>query len=231
MSSETQALEEMSRQEMIREMRQLRADHEELKEHVEWMQGWVQQIETIVAGGASLAVLEDEAERGQSLDDRVHELEDSSCVTEDHLRDEQIQRSQEDSKLRQRINKVAEKGDIDIADSDLIGDDKIQTAISDGAEAVVGNRVFPVHERAVDLLQHIGEWGDAVSDKRGKRFLLTTGEARGRLNDLRGENLQSTEVIRVFDKIEEWAASSPRKVTVGESQDGQRRIEVMVEAR
>jgi len=151
-------------------------------------------------------------------------------VTEEQLRDEQKERTQQDAKLRQRIKKVADKADVTITDTDIMGDDRIQTVIDDGPEAIVDGRLSPVHERAADLLLKIDEWGTRVSDANGRRFVIKTGEAKSRLNDYRGESLQSVEIGRVFDKVQSWAAESPRDVTVDKAPDGQRRITITVEA-
>jgi len=178
-----------------------------------------------VAGLPVGTIIDNAVTRGKRAEAKVDDT-----VSESELRDEQVERSQTDAQLRQRIKKVAEKADVTVTDTDIMGDDRIQTVIDDGPEAIVDGRLSPVHERAADLLLKVDEWGKRVSDANGRRFVIKTGEAKSRLNDYRNESLQSVEVGRVFDKIDSWAADSPRDVTIDKAPDGQRRMTITVEA-
>jgi len=131
---------------------------------------------------------------------------------EDDVVEEQKQRSMSESRLRKEINVVAEKAGVDVTDSDLVGEDKITRVMRDGPQAVEST-VYPVHERACEVLRNVDRWGTLTSDKFGKRFTLKSPTVSDRLQDSRGETLSTTEVKRVFAKIEKWAQDSPRRVT------------------
>lgn len=226
-----------------RRVSQLEEDTAQLEKEKDELQDKVDSYEQFVeirAESADDAVLEDVWIAGLPVGKILAKTDERSreavarCddgVDEEDFRDEQVMRSQEDTKLRRRINALAEKADVELTDSDLMGDDKISTVMHDGPEAVVDGTPSKVHERAADLLLKIDEWGDRVSDTNGRRFVIKTGTAKDRLSDYRNETLQSVQVGRVFDKIEAWANSSPRDVTVDQAPDGQRRITVTVEAR
>lgn len=130
----------------------------------------------------------------------------------DEIVEEQKQRSMAESRLRKEINVTAEKAGVDVTDSDLVGEDKITRVMRDGPQAVEST-VYPVHERACEVLRNIDRWGTLTSDKFGKRFVLKSPTVSDRLQDSRGEALSTTEVKRVFAKIEAWAKDSPRRVS------------------
>lgn len=140
---------------------------------------------------------------------------------EDEIEGEKRERSIADAKLEQRVGRLADAADIDVDDSDMMGDDKIRTAMRDGAKAVE-NTVYPSHERAVDLLRNIDDVGTHASDTYGRRFTVDTPAAKEFFRVHSGENLASSQIKRVFEKIEDWGADSPRRVTADSSGDTNR---------
>ncbi len=126
--------------------------------------------------------------------------------------EEQKQRSIVESRLRKEINCVADKAGVDVTDSDVVGDDKITRVMRDGPQAVEST-VYPVHERACEVLRNIDRWGTRTTDKFGDRFVLKSPTVAERLQDRRNEQLTTTEIKRVFSKIESWSQDSPRRVS------------------
>jgi len=131
---------------------------------------------------------------------------------QDDIVEEQKQRSIVESRLRKEINCVADKAGVDVTDSDMIGDDKITRVMRDGPQAVEST-VYPVHERACEVLRNIDRWGTRATDKFGDRFVLNSPMVAERLQDRRDEQLTTTEIKRVFAKIEAWSQDSPRRVS------------------
>lgn len=137
----------------------------------------------------------------------------------DQIQGEMQMRSQETSQLKLRISSVADAAGVEIDDSSIMDDDKIRRAMREGPEAVE-SRVYDVHERAVSLLRNMDDVGTLTNDSTwGRRFTVKTPAAKAHFRQARNEDLTSTEVKRVFRKIEDWAASSPRKVSTDTSGD------------
>ena len=176
----------------------------------------IESLNTAVAGdGLGTVEYQDEfiQEHGCIIDQLCGEVDSGPIADlEDDVVEEQKQRSIVESRLRKEINVVAEKAGVDVTDSDVVGDDKITRVMRDGPQAVEST-VYPVHQRACEVLRNIDRWGTKTSDKFGKRFVLRSPTVSERLQDSRGEDLSTTEVKRVFAKIEKWAQDSPRRVT------------------
>lgn len=148
------------------------------------------------------------------FDSRFREIEsygDDIDELGQKIRKEQEKRGSDDAYLQKQLTAIAEKAGVEVQDSDIMGDDKIRRAMKNGAADVESNP-NDTDERAVALLRNIDRWGKGVSDKNGKRFVLTAPEVMERFEDARDENLQTVQVNRVFDKIEEWSQDSPRHV-------------------
>ena len=94
----------------------------------------------------------------------------------------------------------------------MIGDDKITRVMRDGPQAVEST-VYPVHERACEVLRNVDRWGTRTTDKFGDRFVLNSPTVAERLQDRLDEQLTTTEIKRVFAKIESWGRDSPRRVS------------------
>jgi len=167
--------------------------------------------------------IDEEGTLPQQLEAEVSELEDQ-------IDEEQQNRGQQDAKLRRRIAALAEKAGIEIHESDILGDDKITRVLKHGVDDVE-SKPGTTDYRAQDVLRKIGKWGQKANDAHGKRILITSPTVVDRLADYRGEQLATSQVKRVFEKIEEWGADSPRSVSADFSGDVNKlKIELETEA-
>lgn len=153
----------------------------------------------------SMAVARVKGELVDQVDDEIEQLHQK-------IVSEQKVRSQHDSKIERKVSILAEETETDLTDTDVAGEDKIKRLLTNGPEDVV-DRVYQVHHRARDLLEHAGEIGNVQNDKFGRRIMFTSPVVKERLGMVRNEELSTTEVKRVFEKVEELAADSPRKAT------------------
>jgi len=96
--------------------------------------------------------------------------------------------------------------------------DKIARLVKIGPDDIV-DQVYPVHERARVLLENLPDWGTAISDSLGQRLQITAPTAAEMVGLARAENVSSEQIKRVFEKIDELAADSPRKVSVEKRDD------------
>jgi len=148
---------------------------------------------------------------GSRIDSLDGDLEDEVSYLEDQIKDEEKNRGQEDAKLRRRVEALADALDVEIVDSDIYGEDKIRRVLKHGASDLDSNP-GPTAIRAQCLLRHIGKWGNKQNDGLGKRILISSPTVADRLEDVRDERLSTEQIKRVFRKIEEWGADSPREV-------------------
>ncbi|SEP28768.1 hypothetical protein SAMN04487948_13416 [Halogranum amylolyticum] len=165
-------------------------------------------LEEIIIGEDGILVDDQEAhlaERGPILDylqDVVH--------TED-LHAEQQTRSKHDAKLERKLAMIADETDVELTDTAIAGEDKLQRLLTYGPEDIA-DRVYNVHHRARDVLAHATSWGQRTRDKFGERVVMSARTVKEKLGLKRDETLSSTEVRRVFEKLEQLAADSPRRV-------------------
>lgn len=181
-------------------------------------------IGRIIASKVAKSELEAAGEGGKNLLEWYEELEDIGLENileiDQRITNEQKTRSQQDGKIRREINKLAEEVGVDLQDVEVSGEDKIQRLIAHGPDDIV-DRVYPVHERAREVLLHAGEWGRTVEDQFGKRITFTAPTVRQELQrELKIQNLQSKQVRDVFEKVVELSEDSPRKARVGKTDDG-----------
>ncbi|WP_277552323.1 hypothetical protein [Halobaculum limi] len=116
------------------------------------------------------------------------------------------------TRLRRILESVADSVGIDTDDAlGGAGEDTLTRLLRYGPSDIT-DRVYAVHNRARDLLSHIGEWGHTVKDAYGRRVTITAAVVKEKLSLKRGEQLTSTEVRRIFEKLEALAADSPREV-------------------
>lgn len=186
-------------------------------------------VGVILAGKMSRSELEAEDENGKSILDWFDEMQaadiENLLEVDQRLTNEQKTRSRQDGLIRREINKLADDLDIDLKEVDVSGEDKIQRLIAHGPDDIA-DRVYPVHERAREVLLHGGEWGRTVDDDFGKRITFTAPTIRQELERERNENLQSKQVRDVFEKIVELADDSPRKARVGKTDDGNTKLRI-----
>lgn len=145
-------------------------------------------------------------------------FEDAAEIRQD-LINEQKARSRADGAIERQVQTLADEVDVDLKDTDVAGEDKINRLLKHGPEDIT-DRVYTVHERARDVLEHAGAWGKQAQDNFGPRITLRSTDVREGLELKRGEDLQPKQIRDVFKKIVELAEDSPRKVRMGKSQDG-----------
>ncbi|WP_209309598.1 hypothetical protein [Haloarcula amylovorans] len=215
-------------EETQKELEEEREKREELENSLEFVKEMVFDLDDVVIGSEYTA--EYYAEDYPPVLAQLDELNDGETLGE--LREdviaEQKTRSREDSQLRRKLNEVAQAADVDVENIDVAGKDKIQRIIANGCDDVV-DRVYPVHERAREVLMHAGDWGYKAQDKFGNRITLKGPEVREKLELRRDESLQSKQVRDVFEKIVELASDSPRKVKTTKNEDGIRVLRIHLE--
>ena len=130
--------------------------------------------------------------------------------------------SADTTRIRRIVESVADSVGIDTEDALGGAEEDTLTRLMKYGPSDITDRVYAVHNRARDLLSHIGEWGRTTNDVYGKRITITAPVVKEKLSLKRGEQLTSTEVRRIFEKLEALAADSPREVradTGGRSQN------------
>jgi len=146
------------------------------------------------------------------------------------LQDETDRVAADTAKLRRELHLLAGEVDVDLTDSAVCGDDKITRVIRNGPEAVE-TTVNPVDRRAAAILSNIDRWGQRTTDAYGERFVLTARVAKDRLQDTHDESLASSQLKRVFEKLQAWGRDSPRTVSADFSgKENRLLIEITAEA-
>lgn len=154
----------------------------------------------------------------ETVENQENTLEDAEELRQDII-NEQKARSRADGAIERQVQTLADEVGVDIKDTDVAGEDKIGRLMKHGPEDIT-DRVYPVHERARDVLNHANEWGQNASDSFGARIGLRSTRVRENLELKRNEKLQPKQVRDVFEKIVELAEDSPRKVRMQKSHDG-----------
>ncbi|QZP38263.1 hypothetical protein [Halobaculum magnesiiphilum] len=128
------------------------------------------------------------------------------------------------TRLRRVVDAIAEKVDLDTS-SPLGGatEDTLTRLLKHGPSDIT-DRVYAVHHRARDVLSHIGDWGTTTNDAYGRRITISAPVVKEKLSLKRDEQLSSTEVRRIFEKLEALAADSPRDVTADTGGRSQNRL-------
>ncbi len=133
------------------------------------------------------------------------------------LEDEQKMRSRSIALLRKEFENLVSELDVEFDDEEVIEDDKIARVRKVGLEDLVDGRITASEERAEQLLQDLDEVGDVGRAPIGLRIRISSPEAREYFAEHHDEDLNSVQVRRVFEQIEEWGGASPRSVTVRKS--------------
>jgi archaellum component FlaC len=163
--------------------------------------------------------------RINGLDSNLDSVEGSVEDLRADLVAEQKTRSQHDSLVERRVAAVAEKAGVDISDEDLVDDDKIAQLLRVGPDAIT-DRVYPVHRRARTMLESGREWGTLVSDENAVRIVFKAPEVRPYLDARFDREFSTSEIERIFSKVEDLAADSPRKVRKRKTDEGHHMLAV-----
>lgn len=160
------------------------------------------------------------------LDRNVDANESNIEDVRQDLINEQKTRSRADSEIEQRISTVADEVGIDDLDTDLAGDDKLVRLAKNGTDAVIGGRVYPVHKRSRKLLLNASAWGKQVSDANGPRVRFVAPEVKPFLDAEFNRDFKTSEIERIFEKVEDLGEDSPRQVRKDKTKDGSHRLTV-----
>jgi hypothetical protein len=146
----------------------------------------------------------------------IEHIDPSTTIADvqEAVRQEQITRSREDGRLGRQIQQLAGEVDVDLEDLSSDEIDKIARLGNNGPSDVVDGRITGVHERAYDLVRNFGEWSSPTKENGRQMFEISWPDAREKLSLLRNESLQTSQVRRVFEKVEELAVNSPRSVRI-----------------
>jgi len=212
---------------------------EKLEDEVEFFENQFWDLDDLVAGETGTTKADMLVDEHGDVFEQLETIRDSGIATDggqsgaiDDVKaevDQEVDRLANDlSMVRRRVNAVAEAAEVEVTEAEIMGDDKITRVLRNGASAVATNsNPTKVALRAAEVLRHIDEWGSAINDAYGRRFQIDNPSAKQRLKDARGENLQSNQVTRVFEKIVEWAEDSPRTASVGNN-NGTTTLELQV---
>lgn len=198
-------------QELEQENEELRQEVADKDEDIEFLQNQLFTLEGHIFGDFAPEVVLDDDLESSSLADYLVSL-DVDSVEELHQRivDEENQRGKEDALLTRKLNHLADEVEVDLAESELSGEDKITRLLRNGPEDIA-DRVYTVHYRVRDLLSHAGDIGSATTDQFGKRITFHSPVVQDELKKIRDENVTSGQVRRVFEKVEDLAEDSPRR--------------------
>lgn len=168
------------------------------------------------------------------LDARLEALEEGEFESVKQLQQElkelRDESSYADARLRRKLNHIAEETDVDISDQAVSGDDKITQLLKNGPETVWRSpQEQSTLERARFILSHASDLGSMTRDEFGKRFVFKTSDVRGELERARDESLQANQIHKAFDRLEELAKDSTRRVDHGQDPEGNHKLAVYLE--
>lgn len=217
--------------ERVEELEAHSTDTQQLRERLEQLErtvdikhdrhlSWLDDL--IVGDESGYLTDEQEAFLGDhgSLIDSLHDLTNHDITTSS------TSSNQETTRLRRIVESVAESVGIDTDDT-LGGasEDRLTRLLKYGPSDIT-DRVYAVHNRCRDLLSHLGKWGKTTSDAYGRRITITAATVKEKLGLKRDEQLTSTEVRRIFEKLEALASDSPRTVNADTGGRGRNRLVV-----
>jgi len=170
-------------------------------------------------------------EKDQRIDDLEEQLEESieqqasdraqmiGSVREDvddieeQIEDEHQTRARSEAKLRKRVSHLGAKAGVEIDEQALSANDKLVRLVRHGPEDVVTNPRKNA-ERARDLLREIdnSDYAHTAQTKQGPVAVFKSTTVRPLLEERYDMDLNSSQIDRIFEKIEEIGAASPRRV-------------------
>ncbi|MBX0296655.1 hypothetical protein [Haloarcula nitratireducens] len=171
------------------------------------------------------ALKDEQITRTQAISSLKSTVEDEIEDVRDDLRDEQKTRSRADARTQQRVTHLADTIGTEIDDDAIADDDKLVTLVREGPRAVVADP-YPVHRRVQQVLTHLEEWGQYVSDGNGTRVVLTSTTLCPYLEAHANEQFASSQLKRIFEKLVALAGDSPRRVRQDKTNDGAHRVTI-----
>lgn len=168
------------------------------------------------------AQLEKESQKRERAGDATFERFES---IEESLEKEIKTRSQQVAQVRARISTGFEKAGVEVADSEVMRDDKLMRLLRKGPADVV-NHPTEKYERARKVLKKADIWGTVITDRKVPRVVFKSPEIRSRLNDVDDVKIQTNQVRRTFGVIEQLGQESPRRVMQNKTEKGVLVIEI-----
>lgn len=168
------------------------------------------------------AIRDEQIQRTQIVQNAKSDLQDEISTLREDLVDEQKTRSRSDALIEKRVTHLTDELDTDVDDVAIAGD-KLVRLLRRGPDDIA-DRVYPVHERARELLIHAADWGSVVSDENGRRLVFLAPDVKPYLEARFDRTFSTSEVERVFVKLAEIAEDSPRRVRKGKSRQGYHRL-------
>lgn len=165
-------------------------------------------------------------DRVLALEKRFAELEAIDDLRETIVRNHRTV-LRDNARLRRQLNHLAEETGIDLLEGLGNLDDKI-TFVRKNGIAALEDKPTSKHERVQVILQNLEEWGETRSDANGSFVYLSSTVAKQRLEDVRDESLQPTQIKRVFITIRDYAADSTRRVSIEKTDAGRNLLRVEV---
>ncbi|WP_101296095.1 hypothetical protein [Halegenticoccus soli] len=114
------------------------------------------------------------------------------------------------AQLTRKLHALVDEVDAEFTDGAVAGQEKITQLPRNGPEDLA-NRVYQVHYRARDLLAYAGEIGMPITDNVGWQITFNSPAVACEVRLGRDENLTTSQVKRVFEKIHELVQDSPRR--------------------
>ncbi|WP_327054026.1 hypothetical protein [Halomicrococcus gelatinilyticus] len=168
------------------------------------------------------AIRDEQIQRTQIVQNAKDDLREDIEALRSDLVDEQKTRSRADALVEKRVTHLADELDVAVDDA-VAAEDKLVRLLRRGPDDVV-DRVYPVHERARELLVHATVWGSLVADENGRRLVFVAPEVKPYLAARFDRTFSTSEVERVFTKLVDLGADSPRRVRKDKSRDGYHRL-------
>lgn len=168
------------------------------------------------------AIRNEQIQRTQIVQKAKSDLQDEISALREDLVDEQKTRSRSDALIEKRVTHLADELDTDVDDI-AIAEDKLVRLLRRGPDDIA-DRVYPVHERARELLIHATDWGSVVNDENGRRLVFLAPDVKPYLEARFDRTFSTSEVERVFGKLAEIAEDSPRRVRKDKSRQGYHRL-------
>ncbi|SHG37923.1 hypothetical protein [Halobaculum gomorrense] len=181
--------------------------------HLSWLDG-------IIVGDESGYITDEQEALLEAHDSLIDALDTTAQSDTSH------EANAEPTRLRRIVDAIADKVDLDTTAALGGATEDTLTRLLKHGPSDITDRVYAVHHRARDLLSHIGEWGTTTNDAYGRRITISAPVVKENLSLKRDEHLSSTEVRRIFEKLEALAADSPREVTADIGGRSQNRLTI-----
>lgn len=209
-------LERLSKDELVDLVVNLQGDVDDLRDELDELQAKFEDAKH-TAGKHRAAIAADVSQLEDCLDDDLDTLESDLSADLSRATDTL---HRERSKLARRVTALEDEVGIEpttavkIAEAgkeDAQSYSRLSLLLKHGPEAV-SDRPTETQYRARELLRKLDEWGtkrsDAYTDGVEYRLASKKHDLKTRLEDVRGERLEWTQVYRAMRLIDEWSGAN-----------------------